>query len=283
MSRADNAGWNEIRKVLPQPGPMSPGGESGRPAGPRNPLGSGVMEGRMGVPEEEPTTDVEMEPGVDVCCQNAINDTRALFESLASKLAAYRVRNHDPDWKWDIIEEMENHLWAENHPDFCSYLHYQLERWSKIPYESNPKWAGTDKPDYEYMIAGVKQILAEWDACVGQQSGDFTASNDSFEDAWRVVKYELTPSSQRYAREEVGPGPTTLTAVEARPASVDPCCEEARGKLLHAITGTPYDPENGFEGHGEWEPNMEDLTCDELRNWWDAELNVGTNLFFSKV
>jgi hypothetical protein len=234
------------------------------------------MEGRMGVPEEEPITDINMDPDIDECCQNAQMDFRALFGELANMLR--ESGNYDPDDAeifaegFDIVGLMEARGWKADHPDFCAYFRSEIERISQIPNTD------MDNSEWQFMMEGTQQIITEWDACNAQkQGGDFVASNDTFEDAWRVLKIQdwrtdnPEPSWRPYRSTHEAQGgywdPESELATDGRSASVDSCCEEARGKLLAATAMTPYDPENGWEG-----PNLENTTCDELRGFWEEEV-----------
>ena len=120
------------------------------------------MEGRMGVPEEEPMVDtaVTMDEGDDHCCQEAKNQLIEMVQRRGGNLGPYPAEE-----VVRMIQDLDCQTFAE---------------WLEFP-------EVIDAP-------GAKAIRDTWDRCA-EENNMLERSNDSFEDAWIMAKSTEFPET----------------------------------------------------------------------------------------
>ena len=120
--------------------------------------------------------DVKVEPDYDPCCIEAFQAT------LVGGLQTGYYGMFFVDWE-EVVNEADGE-------DPCAWWRGFLEDMERIA----ATHYDDDMPANPELEAKVRQILSNWDACSAKSwSGDFTASKDSFDDAWAVVKEEEDP------------------------------------------------------------------------------------------
>lgn len=112
--------------------------------------------------------------GVDPCCWAAFNDPRIA------------------NWWFNDWSEVEIEAESEG-TDPCGWLREFMESMPTIFREMGEDPMERKTPEEgEKQAQTVEAVLADWDACSAKSlSGDFTASEDSFDDAWDSVQKEL--------------------------------------------------------------------------------------------
>ena len=174
------------------------------------------------IPAEDEKVNVDLNPNggePDKCCLEALQ----LYQELTGD---YTRSN---PWIWSKGVEGGTDGFGEGELD-CDELRGWLE------------WLAYDDPEAELMgdedlAPKAKKVLEQWESCISEGfSGDFTASGDSFEDAWGITKFDADRAMQARTLEEQEE--ETAPVINLEPpldSGDDPCCVNAKNKWIEGL------------------------------------------------
>lgn len=174
------------------------------------------------MPAEDEEVNVDLNPNggePDKCCLEALQ--------LYQELTGDHTRSNP--WIWSKGVEGGTDGLGGGELD-CDELHSWLE------------WLAYDDPEAELMgnedlAPKAKKVLEQWESCISEGfSGDFTASGDSFEDAWGITKFDADRAMQARTLDEQEEETAPIINLEPPlDSGDDPCCVNAKNKWIEGL------------------------------------------------
>jgi hypothetical protein len=174
------------------------------------------------IPAEDEEVNVDLNPNggePDKCCLEALQ----LYQELTGD---YTQSN---PWIWSKGVEGGTDGLGGGELD-CDELRSWLE------------WLVYDDPEAELMgdedlAPKAKKVLEQWESCISEGfSGDFTASGDSFEDAWGITKFDADRAMQARTLDEQEEETAPIINLEPPlDSGDDPCCVNAKNKWIEGL------------------------------------------------